>query len=72
VTEHPRALVLPDGRIFVSQAGAAVPPALYETARRRLTWRGFGPGGPRAGPGMAFDPEFEPGNPRGWNGSSGT
>jgi signal transduction histidine kinase len=45
---RPVALVLPDGRMFVSHPDAEVPPLLRDAALRRLTRRAMGPGG---GPG---------------------
>ncbi|MCX6545364.1 MAG: HAMP domain-containing sensor histidine kinase [Acidobacteria bacterium] len=51
---RPVALVLPDGRVLLSQPGAEVPPLLRETALRRLIRSALRPGagaGPGAGPG---------------------
>jgi len=41
---RPVALVLPDGRMFLSQPDAEVPPLLREAALNRLTRRAMGPG----------------------------
>ncbi len=56
---RPVALVLPDGRMFLSQPDADVPPLLREAALRRLTHRGSGPGrggGQGFGPGAGLGP----------------
>ncbi|MEI6669910.1 MAG: hypothetical protein WCP29_17310, partial [Acidobacteriota bacterium] len=52
---RPVALVLPDGRMFVSQPDAEVPPPLRDAALRRLTRRGTNPGAVAgSGPGPGF------------------
>jgi len=55
---RPVALVLPDGRMFLSQSDADVPPALREAALRRLTRSGPGAG---MGPGRGGRPGSGPG-----------
>ncbi|MCX6537622.1 MAG: HAMP domain-containing sensor histidine kinase [Acidobacteria bacterium] len=71
---RPVALVLPDGRMFLSHPDADVPPLLREAALRRLTRRALGPGaglgpgrggGPGFGPGLGPGPGLEPGGGRG-------
>ena len=63
---RPVALVLPDGRMFLSQPDADVPALLRDAALRRLTRRGMGPGsgmgpGRGAGPGRGGRQGFGPG-----------
>jgi signal transduction histidine kinase len=52
---RPVALVLPDGRVLLSQPGAEVPPLLRETALRRLMRSALRPGA-GAGPGAGLGP----------------
>jgi len=52
---RPVALVLPDGRVLLSQPDAEVPPGLRDAAVARLTWWTTGPGA-GTGPGVGMGP----------------